>query len=309
MSTLLPKPRRELRGFSIVPLLTPFRADRSLDEDAAGRLVDHVVNGGCQALMIGGTTGEGASMPVAMRIAMFRLALRRAEGRALVFAGIGDNSFDHSVALADAAFALGAYAVVGQLPSYYAISPAEMETYFRALADRVPGPMYLYNIPQTTHASIPLDVIERLSTHPRIAGLKDSEPDARRQEGVAARFARREDFAVFCGSIAFTAAAMRAGADGFVPSVGNIAPRLTRQAMDQWMAGGEEAAAGSLQKMAQLAAVYQKGRSLGESLSALKGAIEAMGLGSRHMLPPLRDCSESEIAGLRAELRQHSILP
>jgi len=168
--------------------------------------------------------------------------------------------------------------------------------------------MYLYNIPQTTHASIPLDVIERLSTHPRIAVLKDSEPDGARQEEVSARFAGREDFAVFCGSIAFSAVALRAGADGFVPSVGNIAPRLTREAMDQWVAGGVGAAAGSLHKMGQVAAAYQKGSNLSQSLSALKGAIEAMGLGSRHMLPPLQDCTDAEITEFRTELRRHNIL-
>jgi 4-hydroxy-tetrahydrodipicolinate synthase len=301
--------RRVLRGFSIVPLLSPVRSDRSLDGDAVRRLVDHIVAGGCQGLMLGGTTGEGPSMSVAMRLALFETAVAHVAGRATVFAGIGDTSFQHSIALADAAFAFGADAVVAQLPAYYVIGPAEIEAYFRALADRVSGSMYLYNIPQTTRVSVPLDVVARLSTHPRIVGIKDSEADATRQEQLAAHFAGREDFAVFCGSIAVSAAAMRAGADGFVPSVGNIAPGITRAAMDRWFAGDATAATAAFERVAATSRIYQQDRTLGESIAALKAATEAMGLGSRHVLPPLRDCTDADVAGLRDELQRLNLIP
>ena len=283
--------------------------DRSLDADAVRRLVDYVIKGGCQGIMLGGTTSEGPSMSVAMRVSIMEIAIAHTAGRATIFAGIGDTSYDHSLALADAAFALGADAVVAQLPSYYALGPTEMECYFRAVADRVTGPMYLYNIPQTTRMSVPLDVVERLSVHPRIVGIKDSEPDAVRQEQVVARFAERDDFAVFCGSIAFTAAAMRAGADGFVPGVANIAPRATREAMDRWFAGDAVGATQAFELVSSISKLYQKNRTLGESIAALKAGIEAMGLGSRYVLPPLRDCTEADVAALRGELQRENIIP
>lgn len=303
------RPRRELRGFSIVPLVTPFRADGAVDEPAVRRLVDHVIAGGCQAMMVSGTTGEAASMSLALRLTLIEVAVKHAAGRAVVFAGIGDNSFAQSVALAHGAFSAGADAVVAHLPSYYPIGPVDIEAYFQALVAQVDGPMYLYNIPQTTRLSIPLEVVERLSRDPRIPGIKDSEPDAARQEQVAAQFAGREDFAVFCGSIGFTATALRAGADGYVPSVGNIAPRLTREAMDRWFAGDITGAGQALQRMTAISAVYQKGRTLGESLRRLKAALEAQALGSRHMLPPLRDCTDADVADVRAQLQRENVIP
>lgn len=307
MPSRRPLTRAAMRGYSIVPLLTPFKADGALDEDAVGRLVEHIVAGGCQGILVAGTTGESASMPLSMRLTLVELTVRQAAGRAVVFAGIGDNSFRHTVALAQGAFRMGADAVVAHLPSYYPIDAADMEAYYRALADRMDGPMYIYNIPQTTRLSVPLDVVDRLSSHPRIAGIKDSEPDAKRQEAVAAHFAGREDFAVFCGSVPFTAYAMRAGADGFIPSAGNLAPRLTRELMDRYIAGDAAGAAEWQQRVAAVGAVAQKGRNLPQSLCAMKAALEVMGLAARHMLPPLRDCSDAEVAEVRRALEQEKL--
>jgi len=295
--------RSDLRGYAIVPLATPFRADGTLDEAAVGRLVDYTIAGGCQGILVGGTTGEAASMSLSARLALTAAAVRGAAGRAAIFAGIGDNCVDHSLALARDAFRVGADAVVAHLPSYYPLSPVDIETYFLNLADHSDGPLYLYNIPQTTRHSVPLDVLQRLSAHPRIAGVKDSEPDGARQEKVAAEFAGRDDFSVFCGSVAFTGAAMRAGADGFVPSVGNLAPRLCRDLMDRWLARDEAGAKEVQAKLGAISAVYQQGRNLGESLAALKGGFEALGLASRHMLPPLRPVQQQDVDRIRRQLQ------
>jgi hypothetical protein len=201
--------RLQMRGYSIVPLLTPFTQEGEVDLRSLEKIIEHIAAGGCQGLMVCGTTGEFASMTVEQRIALVREAVRIAQGRLLVFGGIGDTSLQHSVRLAREFLAAGADAVVGNLPSYYPLTPEMMERYFTSLADRIDGPVYLYNIPQTTRQSIPLDVIERLSRHPRIAGIKDSEPDGARQEQVCRMFAGRSDFVVFCGSIAFTSRACR----------------------------------------------------------------------------------------------------
>jgi 4-hydroxy-tetrahydrodipicolinate synthase len=156
---------------------------------------------------------------------------------------------------------------------------------------------------------VPLDLLQRLSAHPRIAGVKDSEPDAARQEAVAAQFLGRDDFTVFCGSVPFTAAAMRAGADGFVPSVGNVAPRICRDLMDRWSSNDGAGAAQLQLRLSALSAIYQKGRNLSDSLAALKATLEVLGLASRHMLLPLRDCTDSEVARLRGLLQDEHLLP
>jgi len=163
--------------------------------------------------------------------------------------------------------------------------------------------VYLYNIPQTTRQSIPLDVICRLSIHPRIVGIKDSEPDGDRQEQLARMFVDREDFAVFCGTTPMTCRSLRAGADGFVPATGNFAPALMRRLMNELVAG-DPAADATQDRMNAVNAVYQKGRTSGESLAALKALVEIRGLCSRDMLPPLLPVDKAQIVELRAQLEE-----
>ncbi len=300
--------RAQLRGCAIVPLMTPVTAGGRLDEPALARLVNHIIDGGCQGLMVCGTTGEFASMSVAQRVRTVQLALAAARGRALVFGGIGDTSLENALALSQAFLAAGADAVVANLPSYYPLTPEMMERYFTQLADQVGGPLYLYNIPQTTRLSIPLDVIERLSRHPRIAGIKDSEPDTARQEQLCRMFAGRADFSVFCGTVPFTAKAMRAGADGFVPSGGNLAPRAARDLMDQ-LVGGDLAAGDAAQlRIDAINAIYQKGRTITQSLAALKGALELAGLCGRHMLSPNLPVTDAELEAMRTPLREQGLI-
>jgi len=300
--------RAQLRGHAIVPLMTPVTAAGQLDEPAVTRLVNHVIAGGCQGLMVCGTTGEFASMSVALRLRLMQLVLAAARGRALIFGGIGDTSIDHTLTLAKEFFAAGADAVVGNLPSYYPLTNEMIERYFIGLADRVGGPLYIYNIPVTTRQSIPLDVLERLSRHPRVVGVKDSEPDAARQEQLCRMFAGREDFSVFCGSVAFTSKALRAGADGFVPSGGNLAPQVARDLMDKLVSGDLTAGDAAQQRIDAMNAIYQKGRSITQSLAALKGALEIAGLCGRHMLSPNLPVTDAELEAMRAPLREQGIV-
>jgi len=300
--------RAQMRGFSIVPLLTPVTADGQLDEPAVGRIVEHIVAGGCQGMMVCGTTGEFASMPVEMRVRVVQLAVEASRGRAVIFGGIGDTSPAHSLTLAREFLAAGADAVVANLPSYYALTPEMMERYFARLADHIEGPVYLYNIPQTTKQSIPLDVISRLSHHDRIAGIKDSEPDGARQEELCRMFAGREDFCVFCGSVAFGARAMRAGADGIVPGAGNFAPSLTRQMMDALVAGDAEAGDAAQSRLDAINATYQKGRIMGQVFGALKAIMEIHGLCSRHVFSPILPATDVEVEQLRAQMRELGLI-
>lgn len=299
--------RAQLRGASIVPMLTPANTDGTLDAVAIPRIVEHIIAGGSEGLMVCGTTGEFASLSVEDRIRVLQAAIGAARGRAMIFAGIGDTSPTHSIRIARAALMAGADAVVANLPSYYPLTDTMMEAYFSRLADAIDGPCYLYNIPQTTKQSIPLGVVERLSRHPRIAGIKDSEPDGERQEKLAAMFRDRTDFAVFCGSIAFTSRAMRAGADGFVPGAGNFAPAEASAVMDALLGGDPAAGDAAQQRIDAINATYQKGRTISQLFGALKATMEIHGLCGRHMFPPLLPATDADVDQIRAELRKLGI--
>ena len=152
-----------------------------------------------------------------------------------------------------------------------------------------------------------LDIISRLSTHPWIAGIKDSEADAARQEALASMFAMRDDFAVFCGSVSQLSVAMRHGADGYVPGVGNLLPRLVREAMDAMLADDEANGASMQERLNTVNAIYQKGRSVSEMFAALKALLEVAGLCERHVLPPLLPLTNAEVDSLRDDMRKNVI--
>ncbi len=104
-----------------------------------------------------------------------------------------------------------------------------MLPWYQALLDGLEGPLLLYNMPMTTKVSIPLDVVEKLLGHPRLAGIKDSENNPKRLEELLQRFGGRKDFSMFVGVGALMEKGLRLGADGIVPSVGNLIPDICRK--------------------------------------------------------------------------------
>ncbi|MDQ5980900.1 MAG: 2-dehydro-3-deoxy-D-pentonate aldolase [Verrucomicrobiota bacterium] len=285
----------------IVPLVTPVKPDGSLDESAAERLVDHLASNGCGMLVLG-TTGEVASLPAALRLRYVEIAVRVAAKRTPVFACPASNCVSFSLESGNAYLQAGADAVVGILPNYYKLEPAEMLAYFERLADGIRGPLMIYNMPATTGMSLPLDVIETLARRPNVTGLKDSEGTTGRREEVAKRFGGRPDFSLFMGIAAHSIPALRLGFDGLVPSGGNLYP-------ERWSALYNAARAGDWAKAEQLqaqldaiGAVFQRNRTLGQSLAALKAGLGLRQLCGPAMVPPLLPLSPADQEAVRAEL-------
>jgi len=285
----------------VVPLVTPVTPGGELDEPAATRLVDHLARHGCGMLVLG-TTGEVASLPAALRRRYVEIAVHAAAGRTPVFACIAHNCVADSIAAGRDYRALGADAVVGMLPNYFKLEPAGMQAYFEQLAEGVRGPLLVYNIPQTTGMSIPVDIIEALSHRANIAGLKDSENTPDRLERVASRLGGRTDFALYMGVAANSVAALRRGFAGLVPSSGNLYPERWRELYDAAL-GGDWPRAESLQRQLDaIGAVFQRNRTLGPSLAALKAGLGSRQLCGPAMVPPLQALDAAEQAAIQAEL-------
>ena len=285
----------------IVPLVTPVTPSGELDEAAAERLVDHLASNGCGMLVLG-TTGEVASLPRALRQRYVEIAVKTTAGRTPVFACPACNCVSFSIETANDYLTAGADAVVGILPNYFKLEPAEMLAYFEQLADGIRGPLMVYNMPATTGMSIPLDVIETLSRRANITGLKDSEGTAGRREETAQRFGGRADFSLFMGIAAHSIPALRLGFDGLVPSGGNLYP-------ERWSAlynaarSGDWATAEKLQtQLDTIGSVFQRNRTLGQSLAALKAGLALRQLCGPDMVPPLRALSLADQEAVRAEL-------
>lgn len=296
-------PGRETYSGIAAPAITPLDADGRLDQAAVERLWERFDRHGVDPFILG-TTGEAMSLPVGLKTEYIRLAGRLKRPGRQLFAGIGTNCLDDSLALAAKAFEAGADAVVATLPPYYALDEAEMRSWFIALADQMNGPLFLYNIPSTTHMSIPLALVDELSQHPNIIGMKDSERGDDRLRDALAR--KRYGFCHLLGWAARSAEALELGSDGLVPGTANLSPRLYRELYDAAREGRTEEAA-RLQKVSDaLGETYQKGRSLGQSLAALKAILAGAGICGPRMMAPLRTNAAGR-TGLPAWLAPHDI--
>ena len=293
---------------AVVPLVTPATAAGDVDEPALDKLIDFQLAGGVEGIFVLGTTGEGPSVPRASRLRTVERTVARVRNRALVYAGIGDTCFADSVLAAKQYFRAGVDAVVAQPPVYFPLQPQELLGYFTSLLEAVAGPLIIYNIPSTTRASIPLEVLEKLLGHPRLAGFKDSENDAKRLEELLRRFGHAPGFSIFIGVGTFMAKGLKLGANGIVPSVGNLIPDVCHQLCASAPDGDGAESDRHAERMAAVAALYQKNRTLGQSLAALKAALQLQGLCSSHVFPPLLPLTEPELETMRAEMRQLHLL-
>ena len=159
---------------AVVPLVTPFTPAGALDTGALNRLLDAQIAGGVEGIFVLGTTGEGAFVPREIRRQLVEQTVRRANRRAKIFVGLGDIRRS-DVAEANDFFHAGADAVVGHPPIAEKIPGEHLQGWYQSLLDSLEGPLLIYNMPMTTGVSVPLDAVEKLLGHPRLAGIKDSE--------------------------------------------------------------------------------------------------------------------------------------
>ena len=277
----------------VVPMVTPVTPDGQLDTAAVKRIVESFVANRVSPLLMG-TTGEGNSVSASDARLLVETTVKAANKRVTVYAGLTGNCIAEQRAQADAFAELGADVIVATLPSYYALTPEQMETYYRQLADTAKVPVMLYNILATTHMSIPVDVIRRLADHPNIVGLKDSERDLERMQQCIELAQGRSDFSYFCGWAAQSFYSLSLGGDGIVPSTGNFTPGMFRKLYESAV-NGDLGTAQQLQVSTDdIAKIYQSGRTLGQSLTALKVMMQTDGLCTPDMLPPLNRLSADE---------------
>ena len=289
----------------IVPMITPVTAAGGLDEGAVDRLVDFLIAGGVDGIFVMGTTGESASLPHPLRRSLVERTVARVRGQAKVYAGLGDL-YPKDVASGNDYLQAGAQAVVARPPVSFPIE--KLLPWFQSLLAEVDGPLMLYNIPSTTNVSIPLEVVSELVGHPKLLGIKDSENSLKRLEETLKRFGGKPDFAIFVGVGALMARGLRLGASGVVPSTANLIPEVCRNLClcaerGDW-AGVERHA----NRMNEVTALYQQGRSLGESLAVLKGALSIRGLCESYTLPPLRGLEAKAMEILRQQMGKLGLL-
>jgi 4-hydroxy-tetrahydrodipicolinate synthase len=283
-------------------MVTPVKENGTLDTQAVERIIAFFAQAGVSPLLMG-TTGEGNSVSQKDGQLFVETAVKAAQGRITIYAGLTGNCFAEQLAQAEAYTHAGADVIVATLPTYYALTEEQMENYYRTLASSIKGPLMLYNILATTHMSIPVEVIRRLADHPNIVGLKDSERELERMAQCIEIAKGREDFCYFCGWAAQSAHSLELGGDGIVPSTGNFVPEMFQQLYEAAVKG-DMATANRLQdETNEIAKIYQKDRTLGQSLTALKVMMQTKGLCEPWMLMPLTRLSAEEEKAIVSQMR------
>ena len=277
----------------IVPAVTPLTRSLQIDDVAVGKLFDQFYKHSISPFILG-TTGESASLPADVKEQYVKSAAKHKKAGTVLYAGISSNVVTESIEFAEFCADHAVDAVAATLPSYYALTEMQMKNYFETLADASPLPVIIYNIPATTHMSIPLQLIDELSHHPNIIATKDSERSDERLAQSLALWKDRDDFGHFLGWAAKSADALIGGSDGLIPSTGNLMPEIYDE-MKKAVAAGDHAKAYEMQKLSDVYGnLYQSGKTLGESLWALKALMKQKGLCEDVVMPPLQSLSEEE---------------
>lgn len=286
-----------------VPLVTPLANSNTLDIPALHKLCAHVIDGGVQSIFVLGTTGEGPSLPSALRPHLVREACAAASGRVPILAGITDSSVDEMRSLSDMAAAAGAAALVYAGPPYFPVSQSELADLIASLAGQLPLPLYLYNMPSHTHVTIEPDTVRQLCTIPNIVGLKDSSANLMYFQRVRRAIAARPEFALLMGPEELLAPAMLLGATGGVNGGSNLYPHLY-VALYEACARGDWNEARHLQQIVirLSAGIYSAGTYSSSYLKGLKGALSIAGLCSPAMAVPYGPWGESERARIAAAM-------
>ncbi|GAB2824017.1 dihydrodipicolinate synthase family protein [Ferruginibacter profundus] len=271
----------------IVPAITPLTKDYTLDESAVEKIFANFYEHNIAPFILG-TTGESASLSDSIKTDYLKAAAKNKKAGTVLYAGISSNVCKESVEFAKRCADNAVDAVAATLPSYYALNNAQMQKYFADLADTIPLPLIIYNIPATTHMSIPLEVIDELSMHPNIVAVKDSERSEERLMKSLELWKDRRDFGHFLGWAAKSAIALIGGSHGLIPSTGNLAPEIYSAMWNAFTQNDFKEVYAMQQLSDKYGNVYQADKTLGESLWALKVLMKEKGLCEAVVMPPLQ---------------------
>jgi 4-hydroxy-tetrahydrodipicolinate synthase len=204
-------------------LVSPTDSGGKVRTDVLGRLCDHLIKSGVHGLTPLGSTGEFAYLNQSQRTSVVQATIESAKGRVPVVAGVASTSTVDAVAQARAYQKLGADGILAILEAYFPLGDAQVESYFRAIADAVDIPVVIYTNPQFQRSDLTLDVIAKLSGHPRIGYIKDASTNTGRLLSILNRCS--DGIKVFSASAHIPAAVMLIGGVGWMAGPACLVPR------------------------------------------------------------------------------------
>lgn len=217
-----------LFGRLLTAMVTPFKEDFSVDEQATARLAEELVDQGNDGLVVCGTTGEYSTMTDEENTRVFRIVKEAVGDRAKIVAGVGSNDTQHTLHLASLAEQVGVDGLLVVTPYYNKPTQAGLIGHFTTVADAVDTPVMLYDIPGRAGIEIRTETLLRLAEHPNIVAVKDAKADLSAGSEVIAR----TDLQLYSGDDGLTLPWMSVGAVGLVGVTTHVATAAYRELID-----------------------------------------------------------------------------
>lgn len=288
---------------SLVAVATPMHEDGQLDWDAYLALIDWHIAQGTHGLVVVGTTGESPTVNVEEHVQLIKVAVQHSAGRVPVIAGTGANSTHEAIELTEEARRVGAQAALSVVPYYNKPSQQGLYQHFRAIAEAVDLPLYLYNVPGRTGADLHNDTVLRLAEITNICGIKDATGNLERGVDLIARAPK--DFALYSGDDATALAFMLLGGHGVISVTANVAPAAMSQMCELALAGQVVAAR---ELNAQLRLLHSR-LFVEANPIPVKWALQRLGLIQAGIRLPLTPLNEAHHLALEQALQHAGLLP
>jgi 4-hydroxy-tetrahydrodipicolinate synthase len=243
-----------------------------------------------------GSTGEFAYLNQAQRATVVQTTIEAAKGRVPVIAGVASTSTADAVAQARAHQKLGADGILAIMEAYFPVADAQVESYFRAIADAFDIHVVIYTNPQFQRSDLTLDVIARLATHPRIGHIKDASTNTGRLLSIMNRCG--DKIHVFAASAHIPAAVMLIGGRGWMAGPACVAPRDSVKLYDLCKAGRWDEALALQRRMWRLNEAFAK-----YNLAAcIKAGLSIQGYDVGDPIPPQSPLTANERKVIEAVL-------
>ena len=289
----------------IPPMVTPLDEKRRLDKKGTKNMVNHLLKGGVDGIFLLGTTGEGPHLSYAIREELVKTVCRLVKGRVPVLVGITETDMDDAVAFASKCEAYGAAAVVAAPPYYFKLTQAECVAWFTEMADRLPLPLVVYDMPAHTDTVIEPATIAKLASHPNIIAMKDS-------SSIIALFNKfrialepfADKFSLFMGPDEAMGEAVLLGADGGVCTGANLWPAQFK-AMYLAAKAGDVEKVRRLQRFTTMSSYLLYGLGQGQIgfLKGVKCALAEMGLIQNVLAAPFTPFEGADRRKVKAALK------
>jgi 4-hydroxy-tetrahydrodipicolinate synthase len=287
---------------SLVALVTPMRADGSIDEEAYARLIEWQIEQGTNGIVPVGTTGESPTLSHEEHKRVVELAVAVAAGRVPVLAGAGSNATVEAIGLARHAKKAGADGVLVVTPYYNKPTQEGLYRHFTAIAEAADIPLIIYNIPGRSVIDMSVETMARLAGHKNIVGVKDATANLTRP--LHTTRACGPDFIQLSGEDHTVVAYLASGGHGCISVTANVAPRLCAQMHAAWQAGDVRHAMEIQSRLVPLHdAMFAE-----SNPGPVKYAASLLGFGSATCRLPLAPIAEANAAKMRAAMQELGIL-